>query len=259
MHTNIESLQFLSFYKEDFLEGILFNIPHSGTHFPDFNHFLSIQDAIIEHELTCDKITDKIFDVPGIDQLVCNFSRVFCDVERLHDDQEPMFKKGMGWFYEKNDNQDTIRTIDTQYRKRIWSAYYQTYHNKLYSKVLSKIEKTNWCLIVDCHSFNDTPTKRDSNQNLNRPDICIGTDPFHTPKWLSSWLISYFKNLGLSVKENDPYEGCIIPLPLYQKDNRVNSIMIEINKKLYLSSDEDQEPLYSIEKLNKIICQIFGL
>ena len=47
--------------------------------------------------------------------------------------------------------------------------------------------------------------------------------------------IDYFKSLGLSVGLDWPYSGTIVPTLYYKKDNNVNSIMIEINRKLYLT------------------------
>lgn len=42
------------------------------------------------------------------------------------------------------------------------------------------------------------------------------------------------KGLGHSVLMNKPYSGSIVPMKYYRKDKRVQSIMLEINRKLYL-------------------------
>lgn len=91
-------------------------------------------------------------------------------------------------------------------------------------------------LIVDCHSFSDIPFQRDLNQQPNRPHINIGTDSFHTPKHLVDFTVDFFERHKLTVGINWPYSGTMVPLKYYQKDNRVNSIMIEVNRKLYLKS-----------------------
>lgn len=67
-----------------------------------------------------------------------------------------------------------------------------------------------------------------------RPDYNIGTDQFHTPTALVEISERYFKGLGYSVLIDKPYSGSIVPMKHYRKDKRVQSIMLEINRKLYL-------------------------
>jgi N-formylglutamate amidohydrolase len=45
------------------------------------------------------------------------------------------------------------------------------------------------------------------------------------------------QRLGYSTARNEPFSGTIIPLKHYRKDQRVQSLMIEINRKLYLNED----------------------
>lgn len=87
-------------------------------------------------------------------------------------------------------------------------------------------------LILDCHSFSDRPYKCDINNGWNRPDICIGTDPQYTPKELINLTVKYFEALGYSVKLNSPFSGTIVPSGF--SEEKLYSIMIELNRKLYL-------------------------
>ncbi len=106
--------------------------------------------------------------------------------------------------------------------------------------VASQLEVTGSALILDGHSFLDRPFKRDMVQSNIRPDICIGTDDFHTPKDLVDCSVDYFASLGYSVGINSPYAGSIVPMRHYRKDKRVSSIMLEINRKLYLKDTVNQ-------------------
>ena len=76
----------------------------------------------------------------------------------------------------------------------------------------AEIETLGKSLIVDCHSFPSHPLQCDKDQAIPRPDICIGTDPFHTPKALVEVAESAFRNVGLSVGIDRPYDGTIVPL-----------------------------------------------
>ena len=55
--------------------------------------------------------------------------------------------------------------------------------------------------------------------------------------------------LGYSTVRNEPFSGTIVPLKHYRKDQRVQSLMIEINRKLYVRED------YSVDRasLQKVI------
>jgi N-formylglutamate amidohydrolase len=74
-------------------------------------------------------------------------------------------------------------------------------------------------------------------QSQDRPDICIGTDAFHTPAWLQRTTLDAFSGLGWRVEQNRPYAGTMVPGALYRRDARVHSIMVEVNRSLYMNED----------------------
>jgi N-formylglutamate deformylase len=89
-------------------------------------------------------------------------------------------------------------------------------------------------LIVDCHSFPGRPLPCDVCQDENRPDFCIGTDAFHTPPGLLRATESAIRSHGYSVGINLPYSGSLVPSATYRRDPNVWSVMIEVNRKLYM-------------------------
>jgi len=91
-------------------------------------------------------------------------------------------------------------------------------------------------LIIDCHSYPDVPFVRDLDQNPERPDFNIGTDAFHTPEDLAAVSVQFFKDRGYSLGIDHPYSGAIVPMEHYQRTKEVRSIMLEINRKLYLET-----------------------
>ena len=99
---------------------------------------------------------------------------------------------------------------------------------------------------------------RDPDQQPDRPDICIGTDEFHTPKELVACSTNYFIGLGYSVSMNSPYSGSIVPMRYYRKDKRVSSIMIEINRKLYLK-DHGNEKSDTYDTIKRVVQGYFDL
>jgi N-formylglutamate amidohydrolase len=92
-------------------------------------------------------------------------------------------------------------------------------------------------LIIDGHSFPSRPLPVDLDQSPERPDICIGTDGFHTPPQLVEALIDTCAEFGWSVAVDRPYTGTLVPLVHCGKDSRVVSVLIEVNRRLYLKNE----------------------
>jgi N-formylglutamate amidohydrolase len=193
----------------DVIEGqIILHIPHSKTKIPFYDGF-NMDYIENETKLLVDHDTDKIFDIPNVESLVFECNRIFCDVERLDDEDEPLFEVGRGFYYTKTDDGKDLRILNNEVKNKIKTDFYDKHHNKLIDMVEDRLNEFGSALIIDCHSFNDVPLK-----------------------------VS-FENNNFSVKINSPYSGTIIPLKYYNKDKRVMGIMIEVNKKLYLG-DEDK-------------------
>lgn len=48
-------------------------------------------------------------------------------------------------------------------------------------------------------------------------------------------IFDFFTGFSLKVECNRPFSGSIVPLEYYNKDKRVSSIMIELNRSLYMN------------------------
>jgi N-formylglutamate amidohydrolase len=90
------------------------------------------------------------------------------------------------------------------------------------------------CLIIDAHSFPSKPLPYENDQTPDRPDICLGYTDYHADQELVSNIKSLFETAGLSVALNRPFSGSIVPSRYYMKDRRAQSIMIELNRALYM-------------------------
>jgi len=51
------------------------------------------------------------------------------------------------------------------------------------------------------------------------------------------WVCKYLTDNGFSYAINEPFNGTIVPRHFYEKNKKVQSIMIEVNKRLYLTDD----------------------
>lgn len=235
MNIQYETLSGMVLFRDDILGSFILHIPHSSINIPDYTGFFldKVEDNI---NYFTDWETDKIFNVGGIEKIVTPYSRLFCDVERFDDNLEPLVSVGRGFYYTHGYDGLELRMSDDILKKMVYENYYKKHHELFYKKVKEKVDEYGVCHIIDCHSFNEYRSAP-SEEQMPSPDICIGTDLHHTPDYLLEYSTSYFNSRGYSTEINKPYSGCIIPKPYYMKNDNVKSIMIEINKRLYMPSN----------------------
>ncbi len=66
------------------------------------------------------------------------------------------------------------------------------------------------------------------------PEIGIGTDAMHTSAELAEVVHTFFNDRGFSVGMNRPFAGALVPNAFYGRDARVQSVMIEVRRDLYM-------------------------
>lgn len=210
---------------------VILHIPHSAIQIPHLDAYFALTDNDID--LLTDWFTDELFCHPQAEKVVFPYSRLWCDVERFRDDhEESMFSKGMGVVYTHGATGNLIRKVTAEDAEQIKKDYYDPHHAKFNEVTARCLNSAGRVFVVDCHSF---PGKRLVHEfSDNRPDFCLGTDAFHTPKALVDSLQSYLQNRGFTTLIDDPYAGTMVP-SLYLKENHnVKAIMVEVNRDLYL-------------------------
>ena len=240
---------------------IVLHIPHASKNIPDeyLKYFtLSKKDLQIEILKMTDHFTDKLFDISGdnIYQLKFPISRLLVDVERFEKDElEPMSKVGMGCIYEKTHDGKSLKIVK-DIKDELINKFYKTHHENFTKIVDEKLTENNKVLIIDCHSFPKYPLPYELNQGIDRPEICIGTDNFHTSDKTKIMFEELFNDFKFTIKFNKPFKGSIVPLKFYNKDQRVQSLMIEVRRDLYMDekSGEKNKKFNDIKSiLQKII------
>lgn len=221
---------------------IICNVPHSSIFIPkEFldDYVLGFDELQRETKYMADSYINIIFsELLNFSSFIkLNISRIVLDIERFkNEEDEPMSKVGMSAIYTKTSNGDLLREIKEENKEKLLEIY-DDYHNNFTELVENSLQKNDFALIVDCHSFPSKVRIYDQDKNEHRPDICIGIDDFHTPKVLQDLLENNFKNSGFSVEINSPFSGTIVPIYYYKKNNKVISVMIEINRKIYMNEE----------------------
>ena len=235
------------------LNCIILHIPHSSKLIPEkyLRYFyLNKNELDQEINLMTDHFTDDLFDVKttNISSIKFPVSRLLVDPERFELDQnEPMSKVGMGCLYEKTSYGKKLKNIN-KIREKLLDGFYRPHHKKLENLVKSKLNNYENIIIIDCHSFPKKRLPYEISKEKNRPEICIGTDNFHTPEKLKNFLKKKFRDFDLSVDIDTPFSGSIVPNSYYKLDKRVISIMIEVRRDLYI----DEKTFIKNQNYNKI-------
>ena len=232
------SLSYLLPQKNDFYlvekeSNILVHIPHDSIVVPEWaRKDFVIKDIDYESLIMSDwKVGELIWEeLYNHSHLNFNLSRIVLDVERYRDDEnEPMSKYGMGKLYTSTSEGLLLRNISDSNKIRL-EKIYDEYHLKLKEKSKDLVEEYGEeAIIVDFHSFpNEDKRYQKKGQ---KPDICLGFNDGFNEKKLNE-IKSIFEKNNFSVKFNNPYSGSIVPDGV-----KIDSIMIEVNRKLYLDEN----------------------
>lgn len=221
---------------------VVLHVPHDSTTVPaEVRSQFLLDDTELGREL--DRMTDHrtlaIFADPSSDAAVVRspVSRLVVDVERFPDDvDEPMAVRGMGAVYTATSQLTPLRRHPSaEEREALMQAYYRPHHAWLEAAVATALERHDRCLVIDCHSFPSVALPYEMADPSNaRPDICIGTDDFHTSDELAGAFTAAFRRAGRRVSLNEPFVGALVPGNRYRRDARVGAVMVEVNRRLYM-------------------------
>ncbi|MHB1018104.1 MAG: N-formylglutamate amidohydrolase [Coriobacteriia bacterium] len=217
---------------------VIAHVPHASTVIGERPRGLIVLD---DHALTAElaRVTDwhvdELFDWVrsyGGSLFVNQLSRLVFDPERFRDG-DPAEAVGQGVVYTRTSAGAPLAEITAEERAARIRDLYDPYHEGLTALVSSTLARFGVALILDCHSFPVEPLPTELHAEGSRPDICIGTDTFHTPQALADALKQAFRAEGLMVHRDSPFAGTLVPLEFLGKDPRVMSVMIEVRRDLY--------------------------
>lgn len=221
------------------------HVPHAGTLIPEhIRRRLTLDGEELRIELLAvtDLLADELYlpvlEAGGI-MFVNRMSRLVTDPERFRDDEEePAAARGAGAVFSLTSSGLPLRDppFTPEERDRILTSYYDPYADGLTHAVSDMMERFGHASIVDCHTFPARPVAWAEDQDDERPQVCIGTDPFHTPAELAEQLLATATSLGYHAMIDKPYNGSYVPSLFFRKERRVSSVLIEIRRDLYVDA-----------------------
>lgn len=237
---------------------LVIHTPHAGRCLPvasDGNYYATgykrnnIRD--FAYFLT-DYYTDKLFstNLPSATQISFDYSRVFCDVERLLND--PLEEKGLGICY------NLKRFVALNIEKPVWDKSKEEAMNLYYEhhRTLANAIQEN-SLLLDCHSFSEHDNVLCPNAHEFKDiDICLGYNEDETKPDYSTihFVADFFRQRGYRVELNKPFSNS----KTIDTTTPYHSLMIEINKHCYMNEDT-LEKTDGFEKLRNEIQDLYKL
>jgi N-formylglutamate deformylase len=161
-------------------------------------------------------------------------SRLVIDPERFPDDREEMRAVGMGAVYLRTSQGATLRENDSDHVEDLLARHYRPYASAMAGLVDARLAAVGRAVIIDVHSYPSRVLPYELHPTGNRPAVCLGVDPIHTPGWLQEAALEAFSSVG-DLDVNTPFSGTYIPLDHFRRSEQVTALMVEIRRDIYMT------------------------
>ena len=231
---------------------VVFNSPHSGSHYPESFQAQSRLD-LLNLRRSEDCFVGELFATSaalGAPLMQATFPRAWLDLNRepyeldpamFHDPLPPHVNTasvrvagGLGTIPRIVSEGEEIYAGQMSWHEahaRIQN-YYLPYHDTLRQLMADTYRRFDMAILVDCHSMPSAAGLAGS----GRPDIVLG-DRHGTScdSWIPQLLEDQLRKHGLKVARNRPYAGGHITQKYGRPREGVHAVQIEINRMLYMN------------------------
>jgi N-formylglutamate amidohydrolase len=224
---------------------VVLHVPHGARRIPaEVREHILLDDAALALEL--DHMTDAGTDrvAHGAADAVAGdrgprpwifenlLSRLVIDPERFPDEREEMRAVGMGAVYTRTSHGEALRADDPAYERELITERFDPYARAMTELIEDRLAATGRAVIIDVHSYPSTALPYELHAADARPEVCLGTDAFHTPDSLLDAARTAFRACG-DIALNAPFSGCYVPLRHYRARPEVSALMIEMRRDAY--------------------------
>ena len=241
---------------------LIFDSPHSGTHYPDDFNYSCDSSELTRAE---DKFVDDLFSAApdyGACLLKALFTKRYIDVNRdigdidtkLFDGEWPYgdeieiiptkrAKAGIGLIHRLVDIDAPIYDHKLS-PKDIYSrieTYYTPYHDTLKQLIEDAHARYGQVWHINCHSMPSASTSKGAMGRMNpfkQPDFVLGDrDATSCDIEFTHAVRKHLQSKGYNVAINTPYKGVALVENYSAPAMGRHSLQIEINRKLYLNEE----------------------
>ncbi|CAB4574447.1 unannotated protein [freshwater metagenome] len=242
---------------------VILHAPHGSRFIPDEllpTYLVDENELDRERDLMTDHFTDEMVEsavaATGASAIVNRLSRFVVDVERFPDEREEMLAVGMGAFYTHGSQGQRIRASSVMTDPAL-REFFDAYSLAFTELVQRTVDAHGRAIIIDVHSYPTSPLPYEVHSHEPRPQLDIGADETHTPAELIDAVRSAFGELESGV--NDSFHGTYVPLRFYDaRDTRVQSVMLEIRRDVYMDEAAVTRNASGYEQLAKQLVRLVG-
>lgn len=240
---------------------VVVHVPHAGTWIPADERpaFLLGDDQLAEElRLMTDHRTDVIAGCArelGATVVVNHLSRLVVDPERFVDGEEEMEQVGMGFAYRKTAHGAALRDLTNDELSRLRRSWFDPYTEAVATTVRDVVDRLGRCVVLDVHSYPEHRLPYERHGDGQRPEICLGTDDFHTPPELIARVERLCADRGFSVARDTPFAGVYIPSWAFRRDRGVEGLMLEIRRDTYID-EADLVPHAGEDRLRELVSEV---
>ncbi|WP_424216871.1 N-formylglutamate amidohydrolase (plasmid) [Streptomyces sp. BI20] len=248
---------------------VLLHVPHSARHVPpaaragilldgpaleaELDHITDAHTAEIA-ERAAQRVAERAANTPW--RFVNGLSRLVVDPERFPDEREEMAAVGMGAVYTRTTHREPLRAADFD-PEPLLTRWFRPYAAAVTRAVEDRLAAVGRAVIVDVHSYPTRALPYELHGDGPRPPICLGTDPFHTPAWLTEAARAAFADFG-GTGLDSPFAGTYVPLRHYGRDPRVSALMVEIRRDGYMSEPGGPADPGGLARLADALAELVG-
>jgi N-formylglutamate deformylase len=222
------------------IERVIVHVPHAATHIPATERpSILLSDTALTRELRASTdqgtaaVARRLDRVADVTVAAATLSRLVFDPERFATG-DPAESTGRGLVYTRTADGGRLRDEPDDSSMTWHREQHLRYTRSMEHLVRRAIDRHGRALIVDLHSYPFAPQAHED-PTADRPDVCIGTDPHHTPGRLVDAALTAFGS-GFAVRLDTPYSGSYVPGAMHLSDAPVESIMIEVRRDVLRTS-----------------------
>ena len=239
---------------------VILHVPHASTVIPaDVRADIVLDDAALARELlaSTDHHTDTL--IAGLESAfavsdhdggrarrvrayVNGLSRLVVDPERFLDpEREATETVGRGAVYTRCADGTVLRDVDAAgwpaMRADLSARHFAPYHAGIEQLVAGMVAVHGSCTVIDVHSYPQEAQRYELDGGFDpatrRPQLCVGTDPVHTPAALVVGVERVAQALRFEVARDTPFSGTFVP-SAWLGDTRVAAVMLEVRRDTYM-------------------------
>lgn len=210
---------------------ILIAIPHGKTDLPKEVKERVLLSAEEIQERYCDYGSDELFTGKLWHTVSAPYSRLFCDLNRPHDDWEHsanLKKAGIV----RQQTEDGRKIYDPPLSEKEKKGRTEG-HKNFYTRCLQVIETEEIRFFIAGHTMEDYPYDTKPTPDKKRPDVVISTNNYQTcDEPTAYYLAAAFRAQGFTVQIDDPFLGGHLLTHFCDKE-KLPGVQIEMRRGLF--------------------------